>query len=68
MERMRITGQPATWTGLGFARVLEGSVVEFQISDVPFTMEYDILLRYEPQVTTHWLVIQVDPHLILSCN
>lgn len=44
----------ASWTGTGFARVLEGSWVEFHVSDVPFSTEYDVIIRYEPQVSTGW--------------
>lgn len=40
----------STWTGLGFMRVFEGSHLEFDITDIPQTLEYDIVVRYEPQV------------------
>lgn len=29
----------------------EGGWVEFHVSDVPFSMEYDVIIRYEPQVS-----------------
>jgi len=52
VEREPPTDHPASWTGTGFARVLEGSWIEFHMSNVPFSTEYDVIIRYEPQVST----------------
>lgn len=41
-----------TWTGIGFMRAFENSHMEFTIDDIKVPMEYDIVLRYEPQVCT----------------
>lgn len=45
-----------TWTGLGFARVRDGAGLTFHVDDVPYPMEYELLLRYEPEVSvaTGW--------------
>lgn len=54
VEREPPTDHPASWTGTGFARMLEGGWVEFHVSDVPFSTEYNVIIRYEPQVGTRW--------------
>lgn len=41
----------STWTGLGFMQVHEDSSLEFDITDVPTSMEYEIVFRYEPKVS-----------------
>ncbi|NXB88657.1 LAMB2 protein, partial [Vidua chalybeata] len=54
VEREPPRDHPASWTGTGFARMLEGGWVEFHVSDVPFSTEYDVVIRYEPQHPEAW--------------
>ncbi|NXR69873.1 LAMB2 protein, partial [Rhadina sibilatrix] len=54
VEREPPADRPASWTGTGFARMLEGGWVEFHVSDVPFSTEYDVVIRYEPQHPEAW--------------
>ncbi|NWW78017.1 LAMB1 protein, partial [Climacteris rufus] len=59
VEREPPTDHPASWTGTGFARMLEGGWVEFHVSDVPFSTEYDVVIRYEPQHPDGWQEVRL---------
>ncbi|XP_071527687.1 laminin subunit beta-1 isoform X7 [Panulirus ornatus] len=52
-------GRETTWTGLGFMRVFEGSYLEFEIENIETNMEYDLVIRYEPQFRGEWENVMV---------
>ncbi|XP_009995324.1 PREDICTED: laminin subunit beta-2 [Chaetura pelagica] len=59
VEREPPTDHPPSWTGTGFAHMREGSWVEFHVRDVPFSTEYDVIIRYEPQQPEPWQEVRV---------
>ncbi|XP_026765161.2 laminin subunit beta-1 [Galleria mellonella] len=47
-------GRKETWTGPGFMKIQEGSSLVFIIDNLKTTMNYNILIRYEPQSNLNW--------------
>ncbi|XP_051947740.1 laminin subunit beta-2-like [Xyrauchen texanus] len=58
-EREYQPSRPTSWTGTGFARVPERGTVEFAINNIPYSMEYDVLIRYELQMPRDWEEVRV---------
>lgn len=50
VERLATPGGTPSWTGRGFVRLQEGQALEFLVTSVPRAVDYDLLLRLEPQV------------------
>ncbi|XP_032852155.2 laminin subunit beta-4 isoform X2 [Tyto alba] len=65
--RQPSAGRAVTWTGPGFARVPSGAGLRFAINNVPFAMDFDITIRYEPESLEDWLAsVAIQPAGILS--
>lgn len=52
-------GRNNTWTGTGFMKVFDDAELVFDIKDLPATTNYEIVLRYEPQVPYDWDNVRV---------
>uniref|UniRef100_A0A348G671 Laminin subunit beta1 n=1 Tax=Odontomachus monticola TaxID=613454 RepID=A0A348G671_ODOMO len=52
-------GRNSTWTGTGFMKVLEDSVLNFTIDDIRRSMWYDVIVRYEPVHHGAWNDVQI---------
>ena len=48
-----------SWTGPGFVRAVEDSSIEFTLDPVGQSMEYDVVIRYEPQLAGQWEDVRV---------
>uniref|UniRef100_A0A8D0HUR2 Laminin subunit beta 4 n=1 Tax=Sphenodon punctatus TaxID=8508 RepID=A0A8D0HUR2_SPHPU len=55
-------GKPVTWTGPGFAHVLNGAGLRFTVNNIPFAMDFNIVLRYEPESLEDWMASIVVVH------
>ncbi|KAM8864102.1 laminin subunit beta-1 isoform 3-T5 [Spinachia spinachia] len=57
VHREHTASHMVTWTGPGFARVKDGAGLVLTIDNIPYAMEYDIMIRYEPESTEDWEAI-----------
>jgi hypothetical protein len=47
------------WTGPGYMLVREGDSLEFNVSDIEFPTNYDIVIRYDLRVGNSLLVLLI---------
>ncbi|XP_076120651.1 laminin subunit beta-4 [Alosa pseudoharengus] len=60
--RERRPGFPITWTGPGFRRAPQGAVLRFNINNIPASLQYHLLLHYEPESSDDWVAsIRIVP-------
>ncbi|XP_028906589.1 laminin subunit beta-2 [Ornithorhynchus anatinus] len=59
VERTALLGHEPSWTGTGFVQLQEGNTLKFSVDNLPFSMDYSLLLRYEPQAPDQWAEVTV---------
>ncbi|KAG8435979.1 hypothetical protein GDO86_007173 [Hymenochirus boettgeri] len=65
IRREHMPDHMVTWTGPGFARVRDGAGLLFRIDNIPYPMDYDIMIRYEPESAEDWeAVVSVTSRLL----
>ncbi|XP_055508928.1 laminin subunit beta-4 [Leucoraja erinacea] len=54
--------RPATWTGLGFARVPHGTGLRFRVDNIPYPVDFTAAIRYETETSEDWTAhVRVQP-------
>ncbi|CAI5785238.1 Laminin subunit beta 4 [Podarcis lilfordi] len=53
--RESVPGKPVTWSGPGFTRVQNGAGLRFTVNNIPFLMDFNIIIRYEPETIEDWI-------------
>ncbi|XP_062418892.1 laminin subunit beta-4 isoform X2 [Pungitius pungitius] len=65
IPRQRNDYQSLTWTGLGLVRVLDGAGLRFTVDNLPSSLDYQLVIHYEPESSSDWLasvsIIEATP-------
>lgn len=59
LPRQPYSDRESSWTGTGFVRIVEDSFIEFSLDEISQSMEYDLVIRYEPQLSGQWENVRV---------
>ncbi|XP_056455383.1 laminin subunit beta-4 [Gadus chalcogrammus] len=62
VPRQRTADRQVTWTGPGFVRVRDGAGLRFTVDNLPSSLDYQLVVRYESESPDDWLAsISVVP-------
>lgn len=55
IPRERTADAPITWSGQGFVRILTGAGLRFKVDFLPISLDYQLIIRYEPESPDDWI-------------